>query len=126
MIDAMSCFMRARAATAAERRGTAVTCKGDRALLLPQRGVGCGSSGGHHGLESIEQHLGSREFSRLRLGIGRQDGAREITDYVLSRLDRTEAALMEKVLDRASCQAECWLNDGIERAMNQFNGVVDS
>jgi PTH1 family peptidyl-tRNA hydrolase len=85
-----------------------------------------GSSGGHHGLESIEQHLGARDFARLRLGIGRQDGAREITDYVLSRFDRVEAALMEKVLDRASRQAECWLNDGIQRAMNQFNGVVDS
>ena len=85
-----------------------------------------GSSGGHHGLESIEQHLGGRDFARLRLGIGRQHGAREITDYVLSRFDRAEAALMEKVLDRASSQAECWLNDGIQRAMNQFNGVVDS
>ncbi|HZV36060.1 MAG TPA: aminoacyl-tRNA hydrolase, partial [Verrucomicrobiae bacterium] len=41
-----------------------------------------GSSGGHHGLESIEQHVGSREFARLRLGIGRTaDGRREITDY---------------------------------------------
>jgi len=85
-----------------------------------------GSSGGHHGLESIEQHLGSREFARLRLGIGRQAGAREITGYVLGRLDRAEAALMEKVLDRAAGQAECWLNDGIQKAMNQFNGVVDS
>jgi PTH1 family peptidyl-tRNA hydrolase len=85
-----------------------------------------GSSGGHHGLESIEQHLGSRDFARLRLGIGRQDGAREITDYVLSRLDRVEAALMEKVLDRAASQAESWLNDGIQKAMNRFNGVVDS
>ncbi len=85
-----------------------------------------GSSGGHHGLESIEQHLGSREFARLRLGIGRQDGAREITDYVLGSFDRAEAALMEKVLDRAADQAECWLNDGIQKAMNQFNGVVDS
>jgi len=85
-----------------------------------------GSSGGHHGLESIEQHLGSREFARLRLGIGRQAGAREITDYVLGRLDRAEAALMEKVLDRAGGQVECWLDDGIQKAMNQFNGVVDS
>ena len=84
-----------------------------------------GSSAGHHGLESIEQHLGSREFARLRLGIGRRDGAREITDYVLSRFDRVEAALMEKVLDRAAGQAECWLADGIQRAMNQFNGTVD-
>ncbi len=85
-----------------------------------------GSSGGHHGLESIEQHLGAREFARLRLGIGRQDDAREITDYVLGRFDRAEAALMEKVLDRAASQAECWLNDGVQKAMNQFNGVVDS
>ncbi|MGB7767754.1 MAG: aminoacyl-tRNA hydrolase [Verrucomicrobiia bacterium] len=85
-----------------------------------------GSSGGHHGLESIGQHLGSREFARLRLGIGRQDGAREITDYVLSRFDPAETALMKQVLDRAASQAECWLNDGIQKAMNRFNGVVDS
>jgi peptidyl-tRNA hydrolase, PTH1 family len=83
-----------------------------------------GSSGGHHGLESIEQHLGSREFARLRLGIGRRAGAREITDYVLSRFDRTEAALMEKVLDRAISQAECWLSDGVQKAM-QLNGKLD-
>jgi PTH1 family peptidyl-tRNA hydrolase len=84
-----------------------------------------GSSGGHHGLESIEQHLGSREFARLRLGIGRRDGAREITDYVLSRFDRAEAALMEQVLDRAASQAECWLDEGVQKAMNQFNGNVE-
>ena len=85
-----------------------------------------GSSGGHHGLESVEQHLGTRTFARLRLGIGRKDGAREITDYVLDRFDAAEAALMEKVLCRAADQAECWLDDGIEMAMNRFNGVVDS
>ena len=84
-----------------------------------------GSSGGHHGLESIEQHLGSRGFARLRIGIGRADGAREITDYVLARFAGGERELMEKVLDRAADQAECWLADGIEKAMNQFNGVVD-
>jgi PTH1 family peptidyl-tRNA hydrolase len=85
-----------------------------------------GSSGGHHGLESIEQHLGSREFERLRLGIGRREGAREITDYVLSRFDRAEAALMQKVLDRAADQAECWLTGGVQKAMNQFNGNVEA
>jgi PTH1 family peptidyl-tRNA hydrolase len=84
-----------------------------------------GGNGGHHGLESIEQHLGTNEFARLRLGIGRKDGAREITDYVLGRFDSTEAALMEKVLNRAVGQMECWLDDGIEKAMNQFNGVVN-
>ena len=85
-----------------------------------------GSSGGHHGLESVEQHLATQSFARLRLGIGRKDGAREITDYVLDRFEATEAALMEKVLGRAADQAECWLDDGIEMAMNRFNGVVDS
>jgi PTH1 family peptidyl-tRNA hydrolase len=76
-------------------------------------------------LESIEQHLGSREFARLRLGIGRQDGLREITEFVLSRFDRVETALMETVLDRATGQVECWLADGIQKAMNLFNGTVD-
>jgi peptidyl-tRNA hydrolase, PTH1 family len=84
-----------------------------------------GSSGGHHGLESIEQHLGTREFARLRIGIGREDGAREITDYVLARFAGGERELMEKALARAADQAECWLAEGIEKAMNQFNGVVD-
>lgn len=85
-----------------------------------------GSSGGHHGLESIEQHLSTREFARLRIGIGRADGAREITDYVLARFNADEAALMEKVLVRATNQAECWMADGMEKAMNRFNGSVES
>lgn len=83
-----------------------------------------GSSGGHHGLESIEQHLGTREYARLRIGIGRQGGAREITGYVLGRFSSTEAALADKVLTVASDQAEIWLEAGIQKAMNQFNGTV--
>src|SRR5438067_378912 len=46
-----------------------------------------GSSGGHHGLESIEQHLDARNYARLRIGIGRQTGAREITGYVLGKFN---------------------------------------
>jgi peptidyl-tRNA hydrolase, PTH1 family len=83
-----------------------------------------GSSGGHHGLESIEQHLGTREYARLRVGIGRQSGVREITGYVLGRFSSTEAALVDKVLTVASDQAETWLEAGIQKAMSQFNGVV--
>jgi PTH1 family peptidyl-tRNA hydrolase len=84
-----------------------------------------GSSGGHHGLESIEQHLGTREYTRLRVGIGRQDGLREITGHVLSRFGSTEAKLADKILKVAADQAETWLADGIQKAMSQFNGVVD-
>lgn len=84
-----------------------------------------GSSGGHHGLESIEAHVGSREFARLRLGIGRKDGAREITGHVLGKLNAAEWVVMEKVLARAAGQIECWLQHGLQKAMSQFNGVVE-
>jgi len=83
-----------------------------------------GSSGGHHGLESIEQHLATQEYPRLRIGIGREDGAREITDYVLAQFGAAEAELLEKVLTRACEQIECWLSKGILQAMNEFNGKV--
>jgi peptidyl-tRNA hydrolase, PTH1 family len=85
-----------------------------------------GSSGGHHGLESVEQHLASREFARLKIGIGREDGSREITNHVLGKFDSAENELLGKVLNRATGQIECWLDAGIKKAMNQFNGVVDS
>jgi PTH1 family peptidyl-tRNA hydrolase len=84
-----------------------------------------GSSGGHHGLESIEQHLGTREFARLRIGIGRKAGTREITDYVLGRFSSSEAELAGKVLTAAADQAEVWLKAGIQKAMSQFNGLVE-
>jgi PTH1 family peptidyl-tRNA hydrolase len=84
-----------------------------------------GSSGGHHGLESIEQRLGTRDYARLRIGIGRHAGARQITGYVLGRFDSTEAGLVDKVLAAACDQAECWLNAGIQKAMSQFNGAIE-
>src|SRR6266567_2490372 len=54
-----------------------------------------GSSGGHHGLESIEQHMGKRENARQRIGIGRERGARQVAGFVLGRFNSTEAALMD-------------------------------
>jgi len=85
-----------------------------------------GGSGGHHGLESVTQHLGSKEYARLRIGIGRQNEARAITGHVLGKFSTEENALLEKVLERAAGQMECWLGAGLQKAMNQFNGVVDS
>jgi PTH1 family peptidyl-tRNA hydrolase len=84
-----------------------------------------GSSGGHHGLESIEQHLTSREFARLRIGIGRRDGARQITGHVLGKFDPAESGLLEIILERAANQLECWLDAGLQKAMSQFNGLAD-
>jgi peptidyl-tRNA hydrolase, PTH1 family len=86
-----------------------------------------GSAGGHHGLESIEQHLGTRQYARIRIGIGRgADGARQIKDYVLSRFSKSELALLKAILDRACSQIECWLTEGAGKAMNEFNGVIEA
>jgi len=83
-----------------------------------------GGTGGHHGLESVMQHVGSREYARLRLGIGRKDQARQITGHVLGKFSAAETVLLEKVLERAGSQLECWLSAGIQKAMSQFNGAV--
>lgn len=83
-----------------------------------------GGSGGHHGLDSVTQHLGSRQYARLRIGIGRKEEAREITNHVLGRFDAAERKLLDKVLSRAADQIECWLTHGLQKAMSQFNGAI--
>jgi PTH1 family peptidyl-tRNA hydrolase len=84
-----------------------------------------GSSGGHHGLESVEAQLGTREYPRLRIGIGRrEEDGRQISDYVLGQFAAVERPVVDEVLDRACRQVECWLDAGIMQAMNHFNGAV--
>lgn len=84
-----------------------------------------GSSGGHHGLESIEAHLGTRQYPRLRIGIGREPNApREITGYVLGAFRGPETDVLDKVLARACDQIECWLDAGIGKAMSRYNGRI--
>ena len=83
-----------------------------------------GSSGGHHGLESIECELGTRAYARLRLGIGRRPGQREITGHVLGAFAPEEWRQFEPVLDHAAAAVECWLTDGVQTAMNRFNRAV--
>jgi len=88
---------------------------------------GSGSSGGHHGLESIEQRLGTREYARLRIGIGRQrSDVREITGHVLGKFSAAEAEMLELMLKRATAQIERWIEAGLQRAMNEFNGAVNA
>lgn len=84
-----------------------------------------GSPGGHHGLESVEQRLGTRVWPRLKLGIGRQaPEQREISGHVLGRFSADEMTVFERVLERAGQQTACWLQDGAEKAMNRFNGPL--
>ena len=83
-----------------------------------------GSSGGHHGIESIEKHFASREFARQKIGIGRASNERNIAGYVLSRFHKSEQALYQQVVARAVEQIECWIKSGSEAAISGFNGKI--
>ena len=84
-----------------------------------------GSSGGHHGLDSVAEHVGTTDYARLKIGIGqRRDGPRQITGFVLSPFAGEEKKTLGKILARVADQAECWMAEGVERAMNKFNGVA--
>ena len=78
-----------------------------------------GGSGGHKGMASIIERLGSQEFARIRIGIGRPDD--EAIDWVLGKFSPTEQKLMEEVIGQAAAAVECWVKQGIERAMNEYN-----
>ena len=80
-----------------------------------------GSAGGHNGLKSIIERLGTNEFSRLRLGVGRGDGRRDLADHVLARFERGEQADLEALITRAADAAEMFAADGISKVMNVYN-----
>lgn len=81
-----------------------------------------GSAAGHKGVLSIIEHTGTPEFARLRLGIG-HPGGNDVKDHVLTPFDRDEAAVFAAVLDRAVAAVECYVANGIDVAMNEFNKV---
>ena len=87
-----------------------------------------GSAGGHHGMESIIAQVGSREFARLRIGIGRPGDRSpdEVADYVLSNFSTSERQVMAEVYARACEAIECILAEGLSAAMNTFNAVETS
>jgi PTH1 family peptidyl-tRNA hydrolase len=80
-----------------------------------------GGSGGQKGLASISRALGTENFARLRVGIGRPPGQMEPTDYVLQKFSAGQEKEMVFSRDRAADAIETWLTQGIEAAMNQFN-----
>lgn len=84
-----------------------------------------GSTGGHKGIDSISRCLGSTDFSRLRLGIGRPvSGRTSLADYVLSPFDALELHGLDEMLGRGVACIEIILTDGIAAAMNRFNSIA--
>ena len=83
-----------------------------------------GSAGGQNGLKNIIEHLGSQDFPRLRIGIGRPPGRMASADFVLSKFRKEEAEDIEHAILRAADSVEVWIKDSVEAAMNQFNRVA--
>ncbi len=81
-----------------------------------------GGTGGQRGMESIVAWLGTRAFARLRVGIGRPPGRMDPRDYVLHDFDPPEQADLPVVLTTAVDAIRRFITDGIEKAMNDFNG----
>ena len=84
-----------------------------------------GSEGGHNGLRSIIQALGTQEFARLRVGVGRGDPRRDLADHVLARFDADEQAPMAEAIERAADAAELFLVEGIGPVMSRYNRKAD-
>ena len=79
-----------------------------------------GSSGGHKGVESIIQCIGSREFIRIKVGIGRGEDI-PVEDYVLSKFRKDELLIVKDAIHRASDAVSTILREGVDKAMNVFN-----
>lgn len=83
-----------------------------------------GGPGGQKGIASAIERLGTRDFARLRLGIGRPPGRMDPAHYVLQDFSREEIKEVSAVLDRAADAALCFVTDGLEKTMNRFNAEV--
>jgi PTH1 family peptidyl-tRNA hydrolase len=84
-----------------------------------------GSAGGHNGLKSIAQHLGTDDYARLRVGVGRGDARRDLADHVLATFEAAEQPIIEEAIARAAEAVEVFVAEGIGSVMNRFNAAAD-
>jgi PTH1 family peptidyl-tRNA hydrolase len=85
-----------------------------------------GSAGGHNGLKSVIGLLGSDEFARLRVGVGRGEARRDLADHVLAKFDPHERTIVAEAVGRAADAAELFAVEGIAQVMNRFNRKEDA
>ena len=105
-----------------ELAGLLVVCD-DMALPLGKlRFRARGTHGGHNGLRDIQQHLGTTEYSRLRLGVDVPDAERDAVDHVLGKFKPGENAAIKDAVALASQGVATWIGQGIQACMNQYNG----
>jgi PTH1 family peptidyl-tRNA hydrolase len=87
------------------------------------RARGTGSEGGHNGLRSIAAELGTIDYPRLRIGVGRGDLRRDLADHVLAGFEPLEVPEVERAIARAADAVEMWADHGLVRMMDAFNRV---
>ena len=80
-----------------------------------------GSSAGHRGIKSIIDSLGSNEFCRIRIGIGRPKDNLEASEYVLAHFNRRENSQLPAIMNNARDCCRSWVGEGVEKSMNIFN-----
>jgi PTH1 family peptidyl-tRNA hydrolase len=85
-----------------------------------------GSAGGHNGLKSVIAAFGSEEFARLRIGVGRGDGRRDLADHVLAKFDPEERTIVAEAVGRAADATELFVAEGIAPVMNRYNRKEDA
>lgn len=84
-----------------------------------------GGAGGQKGLASAIEQLGTKDIARLRLGIGRPPGRMDPADYVLQNFSREEMKFLSEIVDRAADAALTFVMDGLNKAMNKYNGSIE-
>jgi len=82
-----------------------------------------GGHGGHNGIRSVIEHLGTKDFPRMRIGVGRPVGGRNATGHLLSKLGQDERQCFLDTIERATDAVCTILRDGFEAAMNRFNAM---
>ena len=84
-----------------------------------------GSAGGHNGLKSLIELLGTDGFARLRISVGRGDARRDLADHVLATFDPSEREVVAETVSRAAEAVELFIAEGIGPVMNRFNRKED-
>jgi PTH1 family peptidyl-tRNA hydrolase len=84
-----------------------------------------GGPGGQGGMASTIQQLGTKDFARLRIGIGRPPGRMDPAAFVLQDFSREEMKLLSEIIDRAADAALTFVTDGLNKAMNKYNGSIE-
>jgi len=80
-----------------------------------------GSSGGHKGMQSVIDRLGTQEIARLRIGIAGDEEIDDLSEYVLSRFRRKEQVLLDETLEYCVSAVDAWISDGVQQTMARFN-----